>query len=211
MCPGTFAAQAHEHLLLLNHHHSELTWCLALLFLKVLVSPTSRFWALHHEHLACIHHLPDKSAHCRSDEFAQQAASSIAAAPAEAAVYEAPPTGPPQHTSPQHTGGVVETASHDTMMAHHQTGKPGYAAAKNTSGLAEGEIGLAGSGAQPGPSAQQSALPDEAASPKGWCAAEKLLVATGSSCHAVLSPVLAADNCQVAHASQHIAGWFHVH
>lgn len=94
----------------------------------------------------------------------------------------------------------METASHDTTMAHHQTGKPGYAAAKNAPGLTQGpEIGPAGSDAQPGPSRRsipQSAQPDEAASPKGWCATEKLLVPglmSGTSCHAVLSPVLAAD------------------
>ena len=92
----------------------------------------------------------------------------------------------------------METASHDIMMAHHQTGKPSYAVAKHTPGLAEGEIGPAGSEAQSGPSspsAQQSALLDEAASPKGWCATEKFLVASlviGINCHAVLSPVLAA-------------------
>ena len=93
----------------------------------------------------------------------------------------------------------METASHDTMLAHHQTGKPGYATAPDTPGLAEGEVGPAGSGVQPGPSSpsvHQSALPDEAASPKGWYAAEKLFVAglmSSTRCHAVLGPVLAAD------------------
>lgn len=141
---------------------------------------------------------------CRSNGFAQQAASSPAATPAEAAVYEAPPTGPTQHT-----GGSIDTASHDTMMAHHQTGKPGSAAASHTSGLAEGESGPAGSEAKPGPSSpsvQQSALPDEAASPKGWCATEKLLVASlasGTSCHAMLSPVIAAGI--IEKARKHIA------
>ena len=93
----------------------------------------------------------------------------------------------------------METASHDTAMAHHQTGKPGDAAAQNTPGLTQGpEVGPAGSDAQPGPSRRsvpQSASPDEAASPKGWCATEKLLVLgvmSGTSCHAVLSPVLGA-------------------
>ena len=139
----------------------------------------------------------DESELCRSDEFAQQAASSIAAGPAEVAMYEAPPTGPTQHAEES-----METASHDTMMAHHQTGKPGDVAAKTTPGFAEGETGPAGGDAQPGPSSrsvQQSALPDAAASPKSWCDAEKLLVAclmSGISCHAVLSPVLPAGTTE---------------
>lgn len=79
-------------------------------------------------------------------------------------MYEAPPTGPPQHP-----GGAMEEASHDMMMAHYQAGK---AAVQDAPGLAEAEAGPVGSSAQAGrssPAVQQPTPPDEAVPQKGWC------------------------------------------
>lgn len=111
---------------------------------------------------------------CRSDDFPQQPASSTAA-PAEAIVYEAPPTGP----APQ-VGGSAEAASHDVMMAHHQTGNIDHAATKGNSGTKDSGSPPAAQSAS-SPSVQRSTLPDEAASSstasaKGWWATDEILL-----------------------------------
>lgn len=126
---------------------------------------------------------------CRLDERPQQAALMAASPAGETIVYDAPPTGPPQQA-----GVGTEGASHDMLMAHHQTGN------KGTSGMAEVGSGSAAQSGSSSPSVQRSALPDEAAgsstpSPKGWWATCQYFC-----CLVLYSMELSADrlHCEMA-------------